>query len=98
MSPAASSAAISSLGEAELGQDFAAMLADQRGGPFDRSPASRSSSQPARRPAPAAARMIVAGDHAHMPDLRVFRRAADVLDLGAPDVGGEQPREQVLPW
>ncbi len=47
-------------------------------------------------PHPAAARVLVVGDHAHVPHLRVLGGAADVLDHGAPDVGGEQARQQRL--
>src|SRR6218665_2205159 len=83
-------------GQAELGQYLAAMLADQRGRPFDGCGRLAHFDRRPDHPDLAAARMLVTGDHAHVHDLRIFRRAADILHLGAPDVDGQQPCQQIL--
>jgi hypothetical protein len=40
--------------------------------------------------------VLIGRDHSGKPDLRVLRRLPDVVDLRAPDIGGEESFQQVV--
>lgn len=80
----------------KLGQYLAAMLTNQRRWPLDGRRGLAHFDCWSHHAHFATARVIVAGDHAHMRNLSVFSGATNVLHLGAPDVGRKQPRQQSL--
>ena len=97
MSPAASSASISAAEQPNCGQDFAAVLADQRRGAVDGRRRLAHLHRRRDHPHRASLRVLVARDHLHVRDLRIFGGLAEIVDLGAPDVGGEQSRSRRSP-